>query len=370
MKIIFICGSLEQGHDGVGDYTRRLAGELIRQGHEILLIAIYDQSIDTISEEFQESEGSIIQVLRIPNSTKPNVRFAKSKQYISDFNPEWLSLQYVPFSFQKKGLPFGLASQLYKIGRGKKWHIMFHELWVGMDQESPLKHKLWGNLQKYIARKIIKKLAPNAVHTQSVLYQSQLEKIDCIPSYLPLFGNIAVIENNVSDISVNKDYLNFIVFGTIHPNAPVKEFISELAQYGQINKLKIKLNFIGRCGAELNRWVFLCQEQNIEFKVFGEQNSDTISKALSNADWGVSSTPWRQIEKSGTVAAMLEHGLNVICVARSWTPDTDIPSGVLNGIVEYKENTLKNLFDSPHLNNSKSDLKNIANSFLGFLGSK
>lgn len=27
MTILFLCGSLEPGRDGVGDYTRRLAGD-------------------------------------------------------------------------------------------------------------------------------------------------------------------------------------------------------------------------------------------------------------------------------------------------------------------------------------------------------
>ena len=32
MKIVFICGCLEPGKDGVGDYTRRLSAELIDHG--------------------------------------------------------------------------------------------------------------------------------------------------------------------------------------------------------------------------------------------------------------------------------------------------------------------------------------------------
>jgi hypothetical protein len=49
MKIIFLCGSLEPGCDGVGDYTRRLAGELIKQGHHIAAVALNDQYLQ---EEF------------------------------------------------------------------------------------------------------------------------------------------------------------------------------------------------------------------------------------------------------------------------------------------------------------------------------
>ena len=38
MKITFICGSLNPGQDGVGDYTRRLAAQLALDGHECQLI--------------------------------------------------------------------------------------------------------------------------------------------------------------------------------------------------------------------------------------------------------------------------------------------------------------------------------------------
>ena len=37
MKIAFLCGSLEPWRDGVGDYTRRLAGDLQACGHQVLV---------------------------------------------------------------------------------------------------------------------------------------------------------------------------------------------------------------------------------------------------------------------------------------------------------------------------------------------
>ncbi len=364
MKILFICGSLDPGRDGVGDYTRRLAGELVQQGYEIALLALHDFNAAEIVAEFQKSEGSKIPVLRIPDSEKVKSRFEKAEQFITDFNPEWISLQYVPFSFQKKGLPFGLGGHLAKIGQGRKWHIMFHELWVGMDRESSFKHKVWGSLQQQIAREVIKKTAVRKIHTQSKLYQFQLEKIGCKASHLPLFGNIEVVKNENFFQAEAKDSLNFIIFGTIHPHAPVKEFVSELAKYSEQSNLKIKLNFIGRCGGELNNWQTICENENIEFEILGEQDTETISKVLQHSDWGVSTTPWRQIEKSGTVAAMLEHGLNVICVARSWTPDKKVPAVTLDGISEYKENQLAEMLAVNKSKNSKVVLKKIADSFI------
>ena len=44
MKIIFLTGSLEKGRTGVGDYTRLLASECKRLGHEVQTIALNDLS--------------------------------------------------------------------------------------------------------------------------------------------------------------------------------------------------------------------------------------------------------------------------------------------------------------------------------------
>mgnify|MGYP003474349261 CR=1 FL=1 len=42
MKILFICGSLEPGKDGVGDYTRRFCGELLKMNYEVQILSIND----------------------------------------------------------------------------------------------------------------------------------------------------------------------------------------------------------------------------------------------------------------------------------------------------------------------------------------
>ena len=54
MKILFICGSTGRGHDGVGDYTRRLCAELIRRGEKIQILSLYDNQTTTFSNEDQE----------------------------------------------------------------------------------------------------------------------------------------------------------------------------------------------------------------------------------------------------------------------------------------------------------------------------
>jgi hypothetical protein len=108
LRIAFLCGSLEPGFDGVGDYTRRLAGELTKQGHSTVIIALHDKTVPDKLEEKQTVDNIELPVLRIPAHYSSKKRFRSAGEWIRTFNPDWLSLQYVPYSFQNKGLPFGL----------------------------------------------------------------------------------------------------------------------------------------------------------------------------------------------------------------------------------------------------------------------
>ncbi|MEO7767543.1 MAG: hypothetical protein ABIS01_08960, partial [Ferruginibacter sp.] len=188
MKIAFLCGSLEPGRDGVGDYTRRLAGELIRQGHEAGIIAINDQHFTGEFEGFQESEGLNLPMLRLPSHWPSNQRFKRAASWINSFNPGWISLQFVPFSFNAKGLPFGMSRLLMTLGKNRNWHIMFHELWVGMHIGAPRKEICWGYVQREIILSLIRRLQPRLIHTQSSLYKTQLAKLGVKALLLPLFS--------------------------------------------------------------------------------------------------------------------------------------------------------------------------------------
>jgi hypothetical protein len=123
MKILFLCGSLEPGKDGVGDYTRRLAGELIRQGHNASIISLNDRFIDTVLQTAQESDGTNVTVLRLPAVLLNKDKYNAVENYINSFTPDWVSLQYVPHSFNKYGLAWSILSLKKKIER-KKYQIL------------------------------------------------------------------------------------------------------------------------------------------------------------------------------------------------------------------------------------------------------
>jgi hypothetical protein len=230
---------------------------------------------------------------------------------------------------------------------------MFHELWIGMAHESSKKEKYSGLLQKYLIEKMRLALVPKLITTQSNLYKAQLLRINIESYYLPLFGNIPLAGGQLCETPSSKHDVTLVVFGTIHPGAPLKQFVKEVSAFKQKNDCNISIKIIGKSGGELNNWVSVWQDAGFLVEVLGEQSAELISTTLLKASMGISTSAYSMIEKSGTVAAMREHGLNVICVANPYHPN-----GILNiphpeGVFEYKAGN----FEECMKHNSKSPSK-------------
>ncbi|HET9276923.1 MAG TPA: hypothetical protein VFN95_02020, partial [Flavitalea sp.] len=177
MKVLFLSGCLEPGQDGVGDYVRRLAMEMIHQGHETVAIAINDGFVSDATFILEEIDQHHLPVYRIPASWPEIAKKRKIRNWILEFNPDVISIQFVSYSFHKRGLPFQVMRQLREACKGYKAHIMFHELWIGMEVNASLKEVLIGRMQKFLIKRFIKTLEPVLIHTHTDLYKNQLVKM-------------------------------------------------------------------------------------------------------------------------------------------------------------------------------------------------
>ncbi|MDQ1085603.1 hypothetical protein [Siphonobacter sp. SORGH_AS_1065] len=316
MKIVFICSNLEPGYDGVGDYTRRLAGQLVRLGHHVSMVAWMDTHINESRNGLQTDEiGTVIQVLRIPAGVSKRVRSKQVNEWIALQKPDWVSLQYVPFAYQRKGLPVGLASQLSRLNHKGSWEVMFHELWVGMEKNVSWKFRLWGMAQRMLIKNLLIKLAPRVIHTQTRLYQWQLSRLGYQSEYLPLFTNVPIVPGKKK---ATRKGLELIVFGGIHAGTAILDFAQELAQYASQHSQTAQVTFIGNNGQEIDNWIKACVQNGIPTRNLGFQPPQVISQMLQQATHGITSTPYLLLEKSGTVMAMRAHGLPIICLANPW----------------------------------------------------
>lgn len=361
MKILFLCGSAEPGKDGVGDYTRRLAGELIRTGHQAQILSLCDKQVNSFISQTQIIEDTPVIVRRIPITTSYKQRLVWTQAILKEEAPDWISLQFVPYSFHPKGLPFWLPGFLKEVKGKYKWQIMFHELWIGIEKSSSFKNKLVGLVQKQLLRKINKSIAPDQVATQAKIYQYYLSKINIKADYLPLFGNVSVTGTKKE----NLDLLVFVVFATIHDKAPFEDFIIDLKEEFQGSHKESKFIFIGRNGYLLSSWIQILEKYAIGYELLGTSSEEKISEILMNGDYGISSTPYKISDKSGVLAAMREHQLPIINVAKLWI-DQDALAISFKDIVHYKKgnlplNKFSGIADNSLNNVCFSFLKTIAN---------
>jgi len=322
VKLIFLCGSLEPGKDGVGDYSRRLACELIRKSHEVAIIALNDRVSTSLYDGLQSSNGIEVPVLRLPASMDEKERFSYVGDYIRTFGPEWVSLQYVPFSFEKRGLPFSFGKHLKSLGSNIKWHFMFHELWVGLHGYSSFKLKMLGLMQKVIIKQMLAAINPESVTTSIGIYKKNLGWKEV--NLIPLFSNIPVADMPQEDMR-NPDNLTAVHFGCFTGALEdYKRQVDFLTAIGEKTGKTVCLEIMGNGGHYKEKAL------DISRRAFGEENvidrgflpEEAISNHLLRADIGISRADYTLFGKSGSAMAMLEHGLPLLL--RGERPKEDI----------------------------------------------
>jgi hypothetical protein len=369
MNVLFICGSADPGKDGVGDYTRRLCGELIRVGHMAQIVSLCDKKIATFTNQNQEVEEVKVTVYRIPSSSSNHQRLMWSQEIINTVQPDWISIQFVPYSFNPKGLPFWLPSFLKKLKGNHKCHIMFHELWIGMELNSNFKSVCIGYLQKGLVSKILNGKEKIIINTQTDLYQSKIEALGYNAQILPLFSNIIKNRESNREITTDKLELKFCIFGSIHFGAPVEKFIDELKQVLLVSNEKraLKFIFIGNCGVAIEEWKNVLLANKINFEITGFVTDEEISDILSSCQYGISTTPYILNQKSGSLTTMFDHHLPVLCVARNWVVKGFKQRPFLNLMNFQNKASIEELMNRKFKISSESNLKLVALNFLGGL---
>ena len=315
MKIIFICGSLEPGKDGVEDYSRRLAATLINQGHTAILVALAESETPENKWSTQSENGISVPTLRFGKKQSWVTKKTVIEDYLLSFNPDVLSLQYVPYAFHSKGLALKLVNQLSSLKRYGDWHIMFHELWVGIELKAPLRNQVYALIQKEIIKRTIRELQPFLITTQTQLYRHLLVQMGMRVNLLPLFGNIPV--SSKKNAPNSSESLIFVLFGGIHHSAKIEAF-ADWMKCLEKNHIKAEVHFVGSNGGELPRFEAVLRSADIFYKIHGRQDASEISRLFASSHIGITTTPYLLFEKSGSVAAMVEHGLPVLCIARDW----------------------------------------------------
>lgn len=326
MNILFICGSLEAGRDGVGDYTRRLADECAAQGHGCTVMALNDPQVDRATDVTPDN----VRLIRLPASEPWPDRLTRATRYLQRIAPDWVSWQLVAYGLHPRGfLPAALLQRAPEL-RGPKCHVMLHELWLGLEVGSSLRARAVGWLQRRGVLCLLNQLAPDYIHTSQAAYQHALKRQGIAADVLGLFGNVPIAEISENTASpllpwlpaaparARANPLVALTFGTLHPQwrpaATVDWFIATARRLGRPPALIA----VGRAGSHAPAILGAFRQRGIHVGVTGELETPVVSSLLRAADFGIAAHPWQLIGKSGATAAMLEHGLPVLVPRDDW----------------------------------------------------
>jgi hypothetical protein len=359
MRLMFLCNSLEPGRDGVGDYTRLLVEQCRMLSLECCVVALNDGHVT----QAEESIGrATTKELRLPATMPWPERVARVTALRQSFQPDRISLQFVPYGLNSKGVVWGLSRFLRDMAGRVRWHVMFHELWIGASRTDSWKSRAMGKLQQVSILRLLRMLKPDSIATSNATYAGMIESCGVRARKLTLFGNIPIADPEVMapsmaramiaakvswDASQRDGYWVGAFFGTLHPEWEAEPLFSTIHRAATAVGRRVCLVAVGRLGAAGERkWAAMADRYGTSFSfvALGEQEPRLVSGLLQEADFGIAASPWRLIGKSGSAIAMLEHGLPVIANRDDWHPrhvevEEDAPDPLLHrcdGLLEGK----------------------------------
>jgi glycosyltransferase involved in cell wall biosynthesis len=322
MRLAFLTGCVEPGRDGVGDYTRLLATECAARGVPVVIVALADRYVDAaVAERWPEN----ISVLRLPPTSTWTSRLTAARAMLREFQPSWVSVQFVQYSYQRWGMPLRLITAVRRLVGRARVHVMFHEIWTGPTRS--IRRRVVSAVQRRLVLRLARACEP-FVHTSNTCYRDLLRADGVEASVLPLFGNVpvggAVDEHwllatleaaGCSGIAHRRhDWWIVVLFGTIHPEWSPTPLLPQLTEAATAAGKRLAVVSVGRLGAGDSSWNAMASEHHdaAVFVRIGEQPGERVATLLDLADFGVATSPFVLLGKSGTVAAMFDHGLPVI----------------------------------------------------------
>ena len=290
MRICFIAGDKTSGQCGINDYVELLSQELEELGQQIERYFI---------------KKDCEKLNKLPNA-------------------DLYSIQFAPYAYANNGMPVKTLNFLAKKLQNKKVHINFHEIWVGAYPRANWKEKGIGWLQKNFILGFINKCKPTWISTSNAAALDRLKQLGVPARFLYLFGNIPYSAN--SKVTSKVQTLKVAFFGTTYADFPYHKLGNFFSNLSKICEKKLEIIMIGRQREDegTNQLISLCKMNNFLIQTTGELSTNLISEQFQECTLGVSTTPYDVIGKSGTAAAMLEHGLPILAY-----DDRDTPQEIL-----------------------------------------
>lgn len=213
---------------------------------------------------------------------------------------------------------------------GRRVIVYLHELWIGASGNEPFKHRVIGALQRRGLLRLLAALQPAHVLTSNPVYETLLAREGVRSTVVPLPGNLPPPSESdrheahawltTAGIGGDNPPALAAVFGTIHPewdSAPaVAAWRAHLATTGREGVVLT----LGRHGPAGERRLTALRNAvpGLRIVCAGEQPAPLLAGLLANCAFGLATTPWALIGKSGTASAFLEAGLPVLVTRDDW----------------------------------------------------
>jgi hypothetical protein len=314
-KILIICGSTEPGKDGVGDYTRILSNELYRLGMSVRLIALYDKYVSNVTVEPKLNGGNDFVAVRIPVKLSVNKKIDIFREELREFQPDFISIQFVPFSFNDKGIVAELVYLFSRIKRRPyKWSITFHELWINEQENTKIKMILWAKVQRFFIKAFVRLLNNPTLITTNESYASRFGSEHV--NVLPLFGNIKIVSRSDNESKYrNNSTLRVLFFGSLTTN--FEEFKQQLSLVKSIKDIffsSVIFLFVGRQigSIKTHEEIISSVLPDAVIEIKGQLPEEKLSIIIQDVDIAISRAGADLVNKSGSTIAILEHGIPVI----------------------------------------------------------
>jgi hypothetical protein len=319
MRLLFITSAYEPGRDGVGDYVRLLGEKCQLAGHECAVLALNDK----FTSQKIEIESHGFKLLRLPVSISRKQKEILSKTFIDFFRPDWVSLQFVSYGYDKNGIASDLYFVLKKVLPNTTIpQVTFHELWIGTEKGHQIKPFIIGQAQKFFIMRILKKFKPKFVCATTEVFCFMLSQNGIKSHFLPTFSNIQKTgdtskfdyQSFVSKTLPREEALFFVFFGSINPNWNHRLLFEYLLAQQHKTGKKFVIFSVGVLGKGEGIWEEISNtySNNLTFVKLGPKSDEEISVLFNECDFGLTGYPEIVYEKSGAIAAMIDNGLKVI----------------------------------------------------------
>jgi glycosyltransferase involved in cell wall biosynthesis len=318
MKILFITREFPPIVDGVGDYTFHLATELAKRNFEILVVCSRSEAIEqNLSAELPFKLKPIVK-----DWTLRGIEVLKTE--IRQFQPDWISIQYVPHGFHSKAIPLFFIPFVFWIRANHyKLQITFHEIAIGFEHFG-LKYWIQAITQRIIAWTMA--FFSNQVVTSTGLYVKILRPFNNSIEMIHIGSNFK--EPDETEVFLQKakginiaSFANRITIETLEAIKLIieKGKLVQLIGLGQISEDKHREIMEMISQLSLTKYVSLTGRIN-DNQLFGYlKHSDLYLQT----EWTNQNGKGGVALKSGALAVALQAGLPVITIQGEMT-DTDI----------------------------------------------